>query len=496
MRRSAEEELDLFIDSLNKEQEPERVSNPETAELLAVVRAVKSLGRPAAPSPNFGDRVYSAIRGRSRPRWALPSAALAAGLLLLAVITTWTGSFNRDVVYAMEQAVGQLTSYYGILEVRSSNAAGEEWPIRRVEIWSEGEKYAARQGDGTLTVNNNERRWQVRVKDHEVALLPLVPDPTRHGFDLQDEAERARRYPHSVVGRETVAGRPAVKLEISPPGGLLYYLWIDVETNLPLQLQTARQNALQTTYTFVAFEPNTQMDPQVFAYQPPDGYRVVEEDPGQLVATAEEAAEISRITPLVPQVPPSRIFGFQDRIVLDYGDTTIVESAAKGVFEPVADSALGTAAGGPLEVWQERLRWRQNGIEIRVEGPRRVELARQIATDLALPDTSDSLTAAAQIQVPVDIEIARANQRQVDGGHSPWQLDPLQVSLTFVNLKLSPEGISGEPLIAATSFELAANNGTEAVVAVADGPIKTVYLKRLIRQDETGIWSVVGYDPR
>jgi hypothetical protein len=47
-----------------------------------------------------------------------------------------------------------------------------------------------------------------------------------------------------------------------------------------------------------------------------------------------------------------------------------------------------------------------------------------------------------------------------------------------------------------SSFKLAMNNSAEAVVEVADGPIRRVYLKRLVRQDETGIWSVTGYDPR
>jgi hypothetical protein len=43
---------------------------------------------------------------------------------------------------------------------------------------------------------------------------------------------------------------------------------------------------------------------------------------------------------------------------------------------------------------------------------------------------------------------------------------------------------------------LVSNNGADAVVAVADGQIKQVYLKRLVLQDESGVWSVVGYDPR
>lgn len=29
-----------------------------------------------------------------------------------------------------------------------------------------------------------------------------------------------------------------------------------------------------------------------------------------------------------------------------------------------------------------------------------------------------------------------------------------------------------------------------------DCPIARVYLKRLVRQDEDGIWTVIGYDPK
>ncbi len=102
----------------------------------------------------------------------------------------------------------------------------------------------------------------------------------------------------------------------------------------------------------------------------------------------------------------------------------------------------------------------------------------------------------AQVKVAVDMDIAKADQQQVDRGSSPWQLDPLQVALTFVNLKVTPEGIQGEPKIPFSAFKVTANNGVQTVVEVTGGPIKQVYLERLIRQDETVIWSVVGYDPR
>jgi len=147
-------------------------------------------------------------------------------------------------------------------------------------------------------------------------------------------------------------------------------------------------------------------------------------------------------------------------------------------------------------VIKERLRWQQQGLEIIVEGPQSLELARQIAPDLVLPDKDTEFSSQAKVKVSVDMEIVKADQKQVDGGHTPWQLDPLSVALTFVNLQVTPEGIVGEPEIPYSTFEIGNNNGVEAIINVAEGPISKVYLKRLVRQDESGIWSVIGYDPR
>ncbi|HHU32805.1 MAG TPA: outer membrane lipoprotein carrier protein LolA [Clostridia bacterium] len=502
-----ERKISAYIDALNAERKPERdllTSDEELEKLAATVRQVRTLREPEMPDSDYPKRLSEAVTRKMQKkvtprrtfgRFFKPATVLVAGLLLFALLTSWGGLLQQDVVYAMEKAVAQLENYHGILEMRTKNANGEEWVVRQVELWSEGNKYALRQDDGTLTVNNGEQKWQIRPQSGEVAILPVVPDPTRSSFDLRDEAKRAKEYPHKVVGSEVVAGRQATKLEITPPGGLSYYLWVDNETDLPIQLQTAMQNGLQTTYTFISFKPNTKFEANIFAYQVPEGYKVIAEDPGQLVATVEEAAAISGLTPILPHKAPKRVFAFENKIVLDYEDTTITESLASGSFKPAPNSALGTAAGGPLEVWWESLRWRQTGLEIQVEGPQRVELAQQIAPDLTLPDL-DKQGNKGQVKVPVDMEIVKASQQQVDRGSSPWQLDPMQVALTFVNLEVTPEGIVGEPTIPMASFEVESNNGAVAVVKVSEGPIAKVYLERLIRQDETGIWTVVGYDPR
>lgn len=50
------------------------------------------------------------------------------------------------------------------------------------------------------------------------------------------------------------------------------------------------------------------------------------------------------------------------------------------------------------------------------------------------------------VQVPVDMDRVRADQQQVDGGRSPWQLDPLQVAQTFLMQFSSESSPNGSPM--------------------------------------------------
>lgn len=70
------------------------------------------------------------------------------------------------------------------------------------------------------------------------------------------------------------------------------------------------------------------------------------------------------------------------------------------------------------------------------------------------------------------------------------------VSQVFASLLLSPEGIVGDYPIAYEDIEISENNGINAIAEIKDEKsiAKYVYLKRLVRQDDTGIWTVVGYD--
>ncbi len=111
-------------------------------------------------------------------------------------------------------------------------------------------------------------------------------------------------------------------------------------------------------------------------------------------------------------------------------------------------------------------------------------------------DASEAKGQKPEVTVPVDLEEVKNNQQQVDQGHSPWQLDPLQVTQTFVSLQISPSGVSGEFPVSIDDLSITKETDSNAIVAINSNKtdISKVYLKRLIRQDQTGIWTVVGYD--
>ena len=101
-----------------------------------------------------------------------------------------------------------------------------------------------------------------------------------------------------------------------------------------------------------------------------------------------------------------------------------------------------------------------------------------------------------EIKVPYDITVVENTQQSVDDGHSPWNLDPVFVAQVFASLQLSPEGIVGDYPIDYEDLKVIKQTNSDAIVKVNSdkSAIAKIYLKRLVRQDPTGIWTVVGYD--
>jgi hypothetical protein len=120
----------------------------------------------------------------------------------------------------------------------------------------------------------------------------------------------------------------------------------------------------------------------------------------------------------------------------------------------------------------------------------------EAASSSPAPAPSES-AAKYQVEVAYDMEAEENTQKSVDEGHSPWRLDPAYVAQVFVSLMISPEGITGDYPIPYEDFKVLESSAAESVVEVNNdkSPVSRVYLERLVRQEEGGIWTVVGYDP-
>ncbi len=117
-------------------------------------------------------------------------------------------------------------------------------------------------------------------------------------------------------------------------------------------------------------------------------------------------------------------------------------------------------------------------------------------TDTDIAEDESSGKHAPEITVDADMEIEQAEQIAADSGSSPWKLDPVYTAQIFISLQISPEGIVGDYPINYDDLIIVEQNEKSIMINVNSEKtnIKTVYLERLIRQDDTGIWTVTGYD--
>lgn len=165
-------------------------------------------------------------------------------------------------------------------------------------------------------------------------------------------------------------------------------------------------------------------------------------------------------------------------------------------YEPLSDRDKNNLLGGEHLIKKIQVK---NSKEQKDEFIELDTSSENRANKLILSDIGEEAAAGREPTIKVDVDLAAEKQEQksVDAGHSPWKLDPAFVAQVFASLLLSPEGITGEYPIPYEKIEITANNGIDATAEIksTNSIAKYVYLKRLVRQDDTGIWTVVGYDP-
>lgn len=549
-----EKKLSDYIDRLNEEKKPEVHGNstesPQMEELMKTVRKVRSLKEPALPgadypvklAENVAKQLPKKLTVKKKKHTWIAAAAVAAVIALVFAVNFILHPGGADIVYAMEQAFQEVKAYHGIIEIIEKNAEGKETTQAIREVWADKEgHYYIKELEGSqagvITVNNGEKKWQQLPQEKKVYVFPAFPDPYRFTFELGNEIDDVKNAAEvKAIGEDKVLNRSVTVLEVTPKGGLPYRIWVDRETKLPLKRESAMQNAIQYTVTYTSIEYRNALPEELTIYSVPDGFEEVDRNPEQWVNNIEEVEDLTGFAPKIPKELPESykrdgiaVANGMKTVKLNYTSrdkkhrVIILQEKTEGELNPASAAVLGTLNGNVAEIQSpvqedygvlagggvysgvsdiSSIRWQEGGFEFAVVGNDSLEHLALFAESLAggpvvIPKGDEKTPDKPQIEVPVDLEIEENDQKSVDAGHSPWKLDPVYVAQVFVSLKISPEGIQGDYPVQYEDIKVVKNDGVNAVVEVSSDttPIRRVYLKRLIRQDSTGIWTVVGYDP-
>lgn len=546
--------LSDYIDNLNAEQKPNAHENSrnhqELDDLYQTVRTVRILKEPSMPGKDYQETLVNTVKKKtsrkngksSKKRMWMTSVSSIAAILFFAIGISFFFPFtnNSEIVHAMEKAYQEVKAYHGNLKIVETNADGDSTAQATLNVWANKEGHYFTRGEQgankeLVTVNNGEKKWQIVPDKKQVKVLDTFPDPYRFTFELGNEIEEVKlALSTKVVGEESIEGRDTTILEVVPQGGEPYRIWIDQATNLPIQKETTMYNSIQYKITFTDFEVIEEIPNELLTYDVPENYEEIVSNNEQVLNNWTEAMEYITFTPkLIDHVPTGftldkiAVIPEESALKLYYMNptqnqiVTLVQKKIADEFIPNSNAILGKVDNqvaeilSPLNESSENLadfgpyaqttnlhsvRWQKGDLEYEIVGNSKLEIMADFIENLISGEVNlqpDEQTKKGQIEVPVDLEVEENDQKSADSGHSVFKLDPVFTAQVFVSLKISPEGIQGEYPIKETDLHMIENTGKEAIVEVIreKTPIKRVYLKRLIRQDSTGIWTVVGYDP-
>lgn len=539
-----------YINKLNQEQVPDKGlwAEEEVKELTDVIRALKNLDEPVCPKEGF-EKQLSDMKNKKKSGKKHNIAPAFWGVAAAAAV--FLGVFylkdsllpGANPVYAMEQAYEKANAYHGIVTVTSINGEGQRNTQAVREVWAdkEGRYYVKElQGmeEGLITANNKKEKWQKKKEDNYISLYPSFPDNYSFTFEIGKEikdvkeAEEVKEAEKVIIG-----GRQAVLYKVTPKGGESYRLWIDKKTGVPLKKLTATVNGIAYEIRYADIDYTNGIPKEYLSHGDLTGYVVNRNDSWQLCATLEEAENLSGFSSKLPELSDTSFSLIEiaantgeKAIKLYYGldgqdnKVAVVEKAALAkeetgravtgsigsmkaeiITDAVAAGSVAVAEAGSIaaeSLGQQAditsIRWQQKGREYQVLGNGSMDeinvfIKALTGSKAVLAKTKENIP---QIKVDYDIKTEEETQKSVDAGHQPWRLDPAFVAQVFTSLLIYPEGITGDYPIPYEDFKMISKSGSSVEIQVDNkkSPVSKVYLKQLVRQDSTGIWTVVGYD--
>lgn len=328
----------------------------------------------------------------------------------------------EEIVSRMQETVANTEDAHAVVS-GSVNAQGIEMSAT-AEIWEKSPnklhaellETSQAEYDGAVLVTDGQQAWYYNPSENTVLVGPVdeieTPLPQQMITELQDMIQVVLDASDvELAGEETVAGRQAYKLILTPkedgegqeaailPGDGTATLWVDKEQWFVLKATYEAGSLGQGSMEVQSFELNPGLPDDLFTFDVPEGVTIVDVEARQPVPlTLDEARAQAGFPLLVPTYEPRgttlvEVFKMGDSMILRYDHSpeasfTIVQGPDLAGPPPAGNSQNLTLRGqtGAAVVDEEGgntfLYWLEEGVFITIGGHLPLEEAIRVAESL------------------------------------------------------------------------------------------------------------------
>jgi outer membrane lipoprotein-sorting protein len=343
--------------------------------------------------------------------------------VLLVLSLSLAGCGNKvtaeEIVAKVRETMDNTQDAHAVLTA-SINAQGIELSAK-AEMWektpNKGRAVVLEASDaryvGTTMVSDGQQAWLYEPDRNLVTTGSLgevdMPLPQEMLTSLQDVIQQVIDASDAeLVGEETVAGRDAYKLTLSPkegaeqtllPGNGTATLWVDKEQWFVLKATYEAGTFGQGSMEVQSFELNPGLSDDLFTFQAPEGAKVIDvaaQQPEPM--TLAEATVYPGFHVLIPDYVPEgatliSIFKSGESIILRYDHSAqvsfaIVQGPELASQPPLGEAQNVTIRGQSATIITDEaggntfLYWTENGITVTIAGHVGLDEATKVAESL------------------------------------------------------------------------------------------------------------------
>jgi len=348
--------------------------------------------------------------------WLVVGVLLAVSLVLAGCGNQMTA---EEIVAKVRETVDSTQDAHATVSA-TVNAQGIEMMVK-AEVWEKSPNKVRAEileasedrFTGTILVSDGQQAWYYEPARNQVMVGAPgemeTPLPQEMLAELQDVIQQVLDVSDvELQGSETVAGRDAYKLLLTPkegaeqqvlPGDGAVTIWVDQEQWFILKATYEGGAFGQGGMEVVGFELNPGLDDGLFTFQVPEGAQVVVVDNQEPVPlTLDEAREQAGFPLLVPAYVPEgatliEVFQADDSIILRYNHSTlvsfaIVQGTGLASLPPLGESQDITVRGQAATAISDEaggnsfLYWTEEGITVTIAGHLSLTEAIKVAESL------------------------------------------------------------------------------------------------------------------